>query len=92
MASAKGKGNEKGTSASVINSSQMGTASSGGEYDSPTASTAHTNGAAGAGVTHLGTVGRGVKRVSMASVSGESSSTKKPTFDRSSDMDEGDKN
>ncbi|KAJ0040597.1 hypothetical protein Pint_28177 [Pistacia integerrima] len=92
MASAKGKGNEKGASASVMSSSQMGTANSSGEFDSPTASTAHTNGAAGAGVTHLGIVGRGVKRVSMSSGSGESSATKKATFDRSSDRDEGDNN
>ncbi|XP_031262461.1 NASP-related protein sim3 [Pistacia vera] len=92
MASAKGKGNEKGASASVMSSSQMGTANSSGEFDSPTASTAHTNGAAGSGVTHLGIVGRGVKRVSMSSGSGESSATKKATFDRSSDRDEGDNN
>ncbi|MCD7448860.1 hypothetical protein HAX54_046954 [Datura stramonium] len=54
----------------------MGAATSGsGGFDSPTVSTAHTNGAAG--VTHLGVVGRGVKRVQLNTTT-ESSPAKKP--------------
>lgn len=45
------------SSSSSINSSQMATIE-GGSYDSPTISTAAGNG----GVTHLGVVGRGIKR------------------------------
>ncbi|KAL5819481.1 hypothetical protein ACOSQ4_023323 [Xanthoceras sorbifolium] len=78
MAAAKAKGNEKIASSAAMSSSRMGTAGS-GEFDSPTASTAHTNVAAA--VTHLGTVGRGVKRVSTSTGSGESSPMKKPALD-----------
>ncbi|XP_057962353.1 NASP-related protein sim3 isoform X2 [Malania oleifera] len=60
IVSAKAKCSEKGASA-IMTSSQLGTATSNGSFDSPTVSTARTNGAAG--VTHLGVVGRGVKRV-----------------------------
>ncbi|KAA0045849.1 NASP-related protein sim3 [Cucumis melo var. makuwa] len=69
---------------SVFNSSQMGSANSNGGFDSPTVSTAHTN-----GVTHLGVVGRGVKRVSTNSESNDSNPTKKLAKDLSS-QDKGD--
>lgn len=71
---AKAKEIEKGASSAGISSSRFGTATS-GNLDSPTISTAHTNGAAE--VTHLGVVGRGVKRVVMHSESTESSPMKK---------------
>ncbi|KAI9165898.1 hypothetical protein LWI28_022529 [Acer negundo] len=82
MAAAKtnSKGNEKIASSAAVSSSRMGIATGSGEFDSPTASTAHTN-AAAAPVTHLGTVGRGVKRVSTSSGSGESTAMKKPALD-----------
>lgn len=47
-------------------SSRMGTMANSSGFESPTVSTAHTNG--DSAVTHLGVVGRGVKRVSMSSV------------------------
>ncbi|KAI6695319.1 hypothetical protein NL676_023029 [Syzygium grande] len=78
IASAKAKEIEKKASSAAMSSSRIGTVDSNGDFDSPTASTAHTNGAAG--VTHLGVVGRGVKRVSMTAQSGP---TKKPAVDSS---------
>lgn len=72
----------------VLNSSQMGSANSNGGFDSPTVSTAHTNGAAG--VTHLGVVGRGVKRVSTNSESADSSHPTKKRATDSSTQDKGD--
>ncbi|XP_068343629.1 uncharacterized protein [Pyrus communis] len=87
LASAKAKGTEKSESSAVVSSSRMGTADNNGGFDSPTVSTAHTNGASG--VTHLGVVGRGVKRVLMNAGSGESSASKKPALDSSEDKGEG---
>lgn len=87
MVSAKAKGGEKTTSPVVMSSSQLATANSSGDFDSPTVSTAHTNGAAG--VTHLGVVGRGVKRVLMNTGTADSSAMKKPTLDPSSDKRDG---
>lgn len=87
MASAKAKGDEKSSTSAVLSSSRMGTAHSDGDFDSPTVSTAHTSGAAG--VTHLGVVGRGVKRVSMSTGSAESRPSKKSTSDPSSDKGDG---
>ncbi|KAF2283650.1 hypothetical protein GH714_013255 [Hevea brasiliensis] len=84
IAAAKARSGEKSAAPAVINSSQMATANSSGGFDSPTVSTAHTNGAA---VTDLGVVGRGVKRVSMSTGSAESSPMKKPTLDPSPDKD-----
>jgi HAT1-interacting factor 1 len=81
MASAKLTGSEKSASPTVMSSSRMATADSNGDFDSPTVSTAHTNGSSG--VTHLGVVGRGVKRVLMNSGTAESSLLKKPTLDSS---------
>ncbi|KDP31837.1 hypothetical protein JCGZ_12298 [Jatropha curcas] len=84
MVSAKAKGGEDSAAPAVVNSSQMATANSNGGFDSPTVSTAHTNGAA---VTHLGVVGRGVKRVLMNTGSAESSPMKKTELDSSADKD-----
>ncbi|KAL7224028.1 hypothetical protein ACSBR1_025478 [Camellia fascicularis] len=88
MISAKARGTDK-NAPSVMSSSNLGVASSSGDLNSPTVSTAHTNGAA-AGVTHLGVVGRGVKRVSMSSAgAAESSPMKKPGLDPTPDKGDG---
>ncbi|XP_010263825.1 PREDICTED: nuclear autoantigenic sperm protein [Nelumbo nucifera] len=87
MASAKATSSLK--SSAVMGSSQLGTSNSGGGFDSPTVSTAHTNGAGPVGgVTHLGVVGRGVKRASVNSSSVEASAMKKASLDSSGDKDE----
>ena len=80
LVAAKAKNNDQG----AASSSRMGVVASNGSFDSPTASTAHTNGSYG--VTHLGVVGRGVKRVNSASIE-SSSSAKKPTPDTKPDTD-----
>ncbi|XP_050205214.1 uncharacterized protein LOC126655206 [Mercurialis annua] len=85
MASAKAKDAIKIPSSAIMSSSQMATAGSSGGFDSPTVSTAHTNGAA---VTHLGVVGRGVKRVLTSASSTGSSPVKKPASN-SADKDDG---
>ncbi|KAJ8567210.1 hypothetical protein K7X08_019418 [Anisodus acutangulus] len=75
MVSAKARSMEKTDAPVAVSSSQVGAATSGsGSFDSPTVSTAHTNGAAA--VTHLGVVGRGVKRVQLNTTT-ESSPAKK---------------
>lgn len=82
LVSAKARSTEKAAS-----SSQMGAATSGsGGFDSPTVSTAHTNEAAG--VTHLGVVGRGVKRV-LLNTTTESSPMKKPASEPPSNNGDG---
>ncbi|MED6120590.1 hypothetical protein PIB30_022249 [Stylosanthes scabra] len=68
----------KESSPGKVSSSQMATADSSAGFDSPTISTAHTNGSTG--VTHLGVVGRGVKRPSNSSVP-EASAPKKPSLE-----------
>ncbi|GLT39071.1 hypothetical protein SLA2020_132790 [Shorea laevis] len=83
----RGKDSEKNASPGVLNPSQIGTATSNGDFDPPTVSTAHTNGATG--VTDLGVVGRGVKRVLMNTGTTESSSAKKPAINPSSDKGDG---
>ncbi|XAR73928.1 hypothetical protein NMG60_11008061 [Bertholletia excelsa] len=88
MVSAKAKGIEMKSPASVMSSSQLGVANSSGSLESPTVSTAHTNGGA-SGVTHLGVVGRGVKRVNMNSGAAESSPAKKPALDPVPDKSDG---
>ncbi|KAG5528678.1 hypothetical protein RHGRI_029374 [Rhododendron griersonianum] len=88
MLSAKARGIENNAPPSGTSSSQMGAAGDSGGLDSPSVSTAQTNGAA-AGVTHLGVVGRGVKRVVMSSGLSESSPKKKPAFDPTLDNDDG---
>ncbi|KAF8377473.1 hypothetical protein HHK36_030852 [Tetracentron sinense] len=81
MVPAKEMSGEKSATPTVMRSSQMGIASSSGNFDSPTVSTAHTNGSGG--VTHLGVIGRGVKRASVNSDSTESTPMKKPELDSS---------
>ena len=83
MVSAKARGIDKNASSSVMSSSQLGVASSSRDLDSPTVSTARTNGAAG--VTDLGVVGRGIKRTRMNSVTAESNPMKKPELDPTPD-------
>ncbi|XP_010941898.1 uncharacterized protein [Elaeis guineensis] len=61
-----------------LSSSQMGTTGAG--FDSPSIATAATNG----GVTHLGVVGRGIKRATV-SPAGAEPSLKKPMLDSSSE-------
>mgnify|MGYP004711813715 FL=1 len=70
-----------------MSSSQMGTANSTGGVDSSTVSTAHTNGSAG--VTHLGVVGRGVKRVLMDPSTSNSNPVKKPSVEPSQNNTDG---
>nr|XP_043615526.1 protein HGV2 [Erigeron canadensis] len=83
MMAAKGKsGQTSGSGSSGMTSSRIGAANSSG-FESPTVSTAHTN--SDSGVTHLGVVGRGVKRVNMSSVAVESTAAKKPALDPSAD-------
>ncbi|XP_062001828.1 NASP-related protein sim3 [Rosa rugosa] len=87
MMSAKAKAGEKSASSAAVGSSQMGTANNNGGFDSPTISTAHTNGSSG--VTHLGVVGRGVKRTLTNSGTAESNPGKKPAVDSSEGNGEG---
>ncbi|KAK4760862.1 hypothetical protein SAY87_005755 [Trapa incisa] len=83
MVSAKAKEIEKkASSAAITSSSQMASNGNGSCFDSPTVSTAHTSGPAE--VTHLGVVGRGVKRVNLSNAAA-SSPMKKPALDSSSD-------
>ncbi|KAF8087549.1 hypothetical protein N665_0578s0002 [Sinapis alba] len=84
MASAKPNAENKVVTAVAgeMSSSRMGTANMGKDLESPTVSTAHTGTVGGtasssSGVTHLGVVGRGVKRVLMNATSAESSPSKK---------------
>ncbi|MBA0589248.1 hypothetical protein Gorai_018004 [Gossypium raimondii] len=83
MASARARGSEKSASPSVLSSSQMAPANSDGHFDSPTVSTANTSGVPA--VTHLGIVGRGVKRVLTSTAMVESNPIKKPAIEPSSD-------
>ncbi|KAL6227252.1 hypothetical protein ACLB2K_001211 [Fragaria x ananassa] len=87
MVSAKAKAVEKSASSAAVGSSQMGTADNNGGFDSPTISTAHTNGSSG--VTHLGVVGRGVKRTLTNSGTAETNPGKKPAIDPSESNGEG---
>ncbi|BAU00158.1 hypothetical protein LR48_Vigan06g038200 [Vigna angularis] len=75
-------GNGKESSLGMVSSSQLATVKNNGGFDSPSISTAHTNGSGG--VTHLGVVGRGVKRASNAS-SSEGSTPKKPALESTED-------
>ncbi|GAB4848914.1 hypothetical protein Ancab_003726 [Ancistrocladus abbreviatus] len=85
MMAAKARGGESRTPSVGASSSQIAVANTNGKPDSPTVSTAHTNGTSG--VTHLGVVGRGVKRVVTTSVAVESSPSKKPAVDSKGDGD-----
>ncbi|KAL2531916.1 Tetratricopeptide repeat (TPR)-like superfamily protein [Abeliophyllum distichum] len=84
MMSAKARGVEQNALSMASGTSQTNIA---GAIESSTVSTAHTNGAAG--VTHLGVVGRGVKRVVMNSGTEESSVSKKPCVDPSPNNGDG---
>ncbi|XP_060192033.1 NASP-related protein sim3 isoform X1 [Lycium barbarum] len=87
MVSAKARSMEKAEASVAVSSSQMGAATSGsGSFDSPTVSTAHTNGASA--VTNLGVVGRGVKRVHLNTTT-ESSPAKKPASELPSNNGDG---
>nr|GMD58685.1 protein HGV2 isoform X1 [Ipomoea batatas] len=79
IVAAKAKGAEKSSASVAMSSSQVAAVNSSGDFDSPTASTAHTNGASG--VTHLGVVGRGVKRVNLNPITSESKPVKRPSLD-----------
>ncbi|CAI0458538.1 unnamed protein product [Linum tenue] len=87
MAAARARGDDQktGSPGLVSSSSRFATNRSAGESESPTVSTAHTNGDGG-GVTHLGVVGRGVKRMLMAPIS----PAKKHAVEASTDGAEGD--
>ncbi|KFK30346.1 hypothetical protein AALP_AA7G249500 [Arabis alpina] len=79
-------------SAIAMSSSRMGTLNTGKDLESPTVSTAHTGapaagGGSSSGVTNLGVVGRGVKRVLMNATSVDSSASKKPAHDSSNKAD-----
>lgn len=89
IAAAKAKAGEKSASSSVqrVNPSPIGTAQSNGSFDLPTVST--TQSSASSGVTDLGVVGRGVKRVVMTSGTSESSPMKKPALDSKEDKSNG---
>ncbi|CAI0430790.1 unnamed protein product [Linum tenue] len=84
-ASARGDDQKTGSPGLVSSSSRFATNRSAGESESPTVSTAHTNGDGG-GVTHLGVVGRGVKRMLIAPIS----PAKKLAVEASTDGAEGD--
>ncbi|RAL40783.1 hypothetical protein DM860_008481 [Cuscuta australis] len=79
MYSAKTKGSDKISTSVAMDPSQVATVNSGGGLDSPTVSTAHTNGSSR--VTDLGVVGRGVKRVHLDSIASETKPEKKPSLD-----------
>ncbi|CAL1408835.1 unnamed protein product [Linum trigynum] len=85
-AAARARGDDQKTASPglVSSSSRMATNRNAGESESPTVSTGHTNG--DGGVTHLGVVGRGVKRVLMAPIS----PAKKPAVESSTDRAEED--
>lgn len=86
IVAAKAKGNDNGASSAMMSSSRIGTANSNGDFDSPTVSTAHTSKTSE--VTHLGVVGRGVKRVNMSSSTTDTSS-KKPALEPSHTGEDG---
>ncbi|GAB2279697.1 hypothetical protein Dimus_014339 [Dionaea muscipula] len=81
MTKQKAKGGENPAPSASASSSRIAAVNSNGGFNSPTMSTGHTNGTPG--VTHLGVVGRGVKRVvtTSASVDMESSPAKRPATD-----------
>ncbi|KAI3957492.1 hypothetical protein MKX01_001851 [Papaver californicum] len=84
MVSARAAGNDTKASSTVFSSSQKAVDSSSGDIDSPTISTAHTNGSS-AGVTHLGVVGRGAKRVLLTPEDVDARSAKKPALELNSE-------
>ncbi|KAL9241781.1 hypothetical protein vseg_015847 [Gypsophila vaccaria] len=85
LMAAKARTNEQAASSVGASSSRMGVATNNGDFDSPTVSTAHTNGTQE--VTHLGVVGRGVKRMVLTPTGVEPSPAKKPALDPKPDAD-----
>lgn len=91
MASAKASASDKAvaTAAGEMSSSRMGTGNTGKDLESPTVSTTHTGagggGGASSGVTHLGVVGRGVKRVLMNAESSPSKKLAPESSDKAAD-------
>ncbi|KAL3636505.1 hypothetical protein CASFOL_018804 [Castilleja foliolosa] len=85
---AKAKATEKSGVSVGTSSSQVGTAGAAGSTctSAEAVSTANTNGSSG--VTHLGVVGRGVKRVVMSSAM-QPGPAKKPIIDQSSNNGDG---
>ncbi|RZC87072.1 hypothetical protein C5167_042003 [Papaver somniferum] len=88
MVSARAAGNDTKASSTVFSSSQKAVDNSSGDFDSPTISTAHTNGSS-AGVTHLGVVGRGAKRVLLTPEDVDARSAKKPALELNLENGEG---
>ncbi|CAA2984961.1 NASP-related sim3 [Olea europaea subsp. europaea] len=87
MVSAKARDAEKNARSIALGTSRAGIANIGGSIESSTVSTAQTD--ESATVTHLGVVGRGVKRVVMNSGKEESSASKKPCVDPSPNNGDG---
>ncbi|KAJ4964646.1 hypothetical protein NE237_016495 [Protea cynaroides] len=87
MISAKATGSQKTIPLTLMGFSQMDTVKSSVDLGSSTTSAGHTNGTAG--VTHLGVVGRGIKRTLMKPVSEGPSPMKKPLQDSSEEKSEG---
>ncbi|MCL7050364.1 hypothetical protein MKW94_019469 [Papaver nudicaule] len=88
MVSSRAAGNDTKASTTVFSSSQKAVDNSGGDINSPTVSTAHTNGSS-AGVTHLGVVGRGAKRVLLTPENVDARLAKKPSLELNSENGEG---
>ncbi|KAK9750026.1 hypothetical protein RND81_02G167700 [Saponaria officinalis] len=82
---AKARTNEQAVASAGASSSRMGVATNNGDFDSATVSTAHTSGTPE--VTHLGVVGRGVKRMVLTPTGVEPSSAKRPALDPKPDTD-----
>jgi HAT1-interacting factor 1 len=82
IAAANSKAGEKNASSSVLpDSSTMSFSKNNGNFDSPTISTTQASGSS-TGVTHLGVVGRGVKRMVITA---DPNPTKKPALDSEED-------
>ncbi|GAB2223998.1 hypothetical protein Droror1_Dr00004743 [Drosera rotundifolia] len=79
MMMAKQKGGSSMAPSASASSSQVAAGNSNGSFDSSSVSTVATNGTSG--VTHLGVVGRGVKRVGATSMDTEPSPAKRPAAD-----------
>ncbi|KAL9260322.1 Histone-binding protein N1/N2-like protein [Drosera capensis] len=79
MMMAKQKGGSSTAPSTSASSSQVAAGNSNGSFDSSSVSTVATNGTSG--VTHLGVVGRGVKRVGATSMDVEPSPAKRTAAD-----------
>lgn len=76
LAAAKARAKEQTSASAGASSLCVGGVAGNGNFDHPTVPSALTNGTNG--VTHLGVVGRGVKRVNMSSENVESNASKRP--------------